>query len=110
VFENYQDIIERFHQTLMQKDFEALRDLLAENPNVDWNRWLQHLVQLDLPLSGEIEVIGIELEGSGEIVTVHYISRLTDREYPMLAYLRQTGESIEFDYPVLQLRHIKLSQ
>lgn len=100
----YESFIKQFHRALKQRNQEALRNLLTDDAKVNLDQEFQNLDRLNLPLSEDINVVGISLEGSGEIIAVYYINRIDDQEYPMVAYLRRVGETIKLNHILPKLR------
>jgi hypothetical protein len=105
MFAEYKTILVQFHQTLIHKDQDALRALLADSARTSLDQEFHPLDQVNLPLSDDIEVTGISLEGSGEIITVYYINRVADQELSMVAYLKRVGEAIKLNHFLPQLKN-----
>lgn len=103
-FPEYNNLIRHFHQALAQKDQEALRSLLSDAASSSLDKEFNSLEELNLPLSEDIDITGIALEGSGNVVSVYYTQRVASREYSMVAYLLRVGETIKLDHWLPQLR------
>jgi hypothetical protein len=92
MLEEYSHLIKRFHEALIDRDRIALSKLLTEHAVSDIETTFQKLDKLDLPLTGDIGIIGIEIEGNGKVIQVHYISRRCNKEFHMLVELTEVGE------------------
>ncbi len=103
-FPEYNNLIRQFHQALAQRDQEALRSLLSDAASLNLDKEFSTLKKLNLPLSEDIDITGIALEGSGDVVSVYYTQRVANHEYSMVAYLLRVGETIKLDHWLPQLR------
>ncbi|MHC4354057.1 MAG: hypothetical protein ACYS0H_15215 [Planctomycetota bacterium] len=92
MLEEYSDLMRRFHQALIRRDRNALAGLLTEHAVLDIETAFQQLDKLDLPLAGDVSIIGIEIEGNGKVIRVHYISRFCNKEFHLLVELTEVDE------------------
>ena len=98
MFEEYENLIRQYHEALLLRDVARLRLLVAGGIKIDLDSIGDQLDQMKLPLSGDIEITGISVEGSGKLVTVHYVSKLKDQQFTMVAFVRQDGETIKLNH------------
>jgi hypothetical protein len=104
MFTEYENLLKQFHRALIQRDLVALRSLLSDSAKVNLDQEPRAIKQLNLPLSDDINVTGIAIEGNGKVITVYYINRVARQEYSMIAYLRRTDDTIKLDHFLPQLK------
>ena len=103
MLEEYKNLIKQYHRALLRRDIAELRRLVADSVEIDLDSADDQLDQMNLPLTGDLEITAISVEGNGKIVTIHYLSRFKDREYPMVAYVRRGRETIKLNHALPQL-------
>ena len=70
-FQAYHELIVDFHRGLLRRDPELLDRILSDQ--LDLSAVLA--TDLALPLSEDIEIEGISVEGRGDLTTVYYVDK-----------------------------------
>ena len=91
LFQEYRQLLEEFHRALVDRDASHLQPLLSRTAKISVES--SGLV----PLSDDIDVVGISLEGNGEIVAVQYVCRAGERAVNLVAYLRREGDALRIE-------------
>ena len=105
-FQEYHDLIIQFHRALSHRDSATLHRILTEETAVKLDRSVpdQHP---PLPLSEDIDVQGISIEGNGALTAVTYTNtvELTGERLTLKIYIGEVDGQLRIAQPFPIVAH-----
>lgn len=91
MLETYSEIIKQYHKALSRSDITTLKKILTKDAALDIENTLLKINESGTLLTGEINIIGLEIEGNGKFIQVHYIFTTNNNEFNLLLELKLGG-------------------